>query len=165
MVVDLIVSLHMLFFFFAEQKAWMSCKPFDEIHQPTTCMVGGRGTDAMTSSLIHVFFNRVALQTLHFAWIFLVFLLEKEEEDCLATMMAFIHCITFIVIMFQQALRSIRRATIRTLVGGTVVVGTIEVTTHLPSQGRSSTFYHVLADDVGTPLLRRFLGPEGRIIV
>ena len=57
--------------------------------------------------------------------------------------------------MFKQALRSIRRATIRTLVGGTVVVGTIEVTTNLPSQGRSSDFYHTLADDFGTPLLRR----------
>jgi hypothetical protein len=63
--------------------------------------------------------------------------------------------------MFKQALRSIRRATLRTLVGGTVVVGTIEVTTHLPSQGRSSEFYHKLSDDLATPLLRRVLGPEG----
>jgi hypothetical protein len=65
--------------------------------------------------------------------------------------------------MLKQALRSIRRGAIRAAVGGTVLVGTIEVTTHLPSQGRSSDVYHMLADDFGTPLLRRLLGPEGRL--
>jgi dihydroorotate dehydrogenase len=62
--------------------------------------------------------------------------------------------------MFQQALRSLRRTTFRTIVGGTIAVGTLEVTTHLPSQGRSSEFYHSLADDGVTPLLRRVLNPE-----
>jgi len=49
---------------------------------------------------------------------------------------------------------------VRTIVGGAVVVGSLEVTTHLPSQGRSSTFYHGLADDWVVPAMRRFLGPE-----
>jgi hypothetical protein len=61
---------------------------------------------------------------------------------------------------FQQALRSLRRTTLRTIVGGTLVVGTLEVTTHLPSQRWSSEFYHSLADDVVTPLPRRVLNPE-----
>jgi dihydroorotate dehydrogenase len=57
-------------------------------------------------------------------------------------------------------LRSLRRTTIRTIVGGVVVVGTLEVTTQLPSQGRSSATYHALADRVGTPLLRYISNPE-----
>jgi dihydroorotate dehydrogenase len=40
------------------------------------------------------------------------------------------------------------------------VVGTLEVTTHLPSQGRSSAFYHSLADDVVVPAMRATLNPE-----
>jgi hypothetical protein len=58
--------------------------------------------------------------------------------------------------MFQRAKQSLKRATIRTV----VVVGAIEVTTHLPSQGKSSELYHHLSDEWGTPLLRRFLNPE-----
>jgi dihydroorotate dehydrogenase len=58
--------------------------------------------------------------------------------------------------MFQRAKQSLRRATIRTV----VVVGAIEVTTHLPSQGKSSELYHHLSDEWGTPLLRRLLNPE-----
>eukprot|EP00934_Nitzschia_sp_Nitz4_P007129 Nitzschia sp. Nitz4//scaffold63_size106090//46229//49405//NITZ4_004390-RA/size106090-processed-gene-0.125-mRNA-1//1//CDS//3329555975//7119//frame0 len=46
------------------------------------------------------------------------------------------------------------------VVGGVVVVGTLEVTTNLPSQGRSSLFYHTVADQIITPLLRRVLTPE-----
>lgn len=57
-------------------------------------------------------------------------------------------------------LRSLRRTTVRTIVGGVVVVGTLEVTTQIPSQGRSSATYHALADRVGTPLLRYISNPE-----
>ncbi|GKY90378.1 hypothetical protein MPSEU_000011800 [Mayamaea pseudoterrestris] len=62
--------------------------------------------------------------------------------------------------MFQNAARRFRRATIRTVVGTTVVVGGLEYTTRLPSQGRSSEFYHKLSDDFVTPLMRRLLDPE-----
>ena len=62
--------------------------------------------------------------------------------------------------MFQQIWQSIRRMTIRTMVGGTVVVGTLEYTTQLPSQGRASPFYHTLTDDYGTPLVRTLLSAE-----
>ena len=60
----------------------------------------------------------------------------------------------------QSLLQSIRRATLRTVVGGVVVVGTLEVTTQLPSQGRSSATYHSMADTVATPLLRYICNPE-----
>ena len=63
--------------------------------------------------------------------------------------------------MFQQAARSVRRAVVRTTVVTVTTVGALEVTTHLPSQGRSSEFYHTLANEWVTPLMRRFLDPEG----
>ena len=62
--------------------------------------------------------------------------------------------------IFQRAIQSLQHATIRTLCGGAVVVGTLEVTTHLPSEGRSSAFYHGLADNWVVPAMRRLLGPE-----
>jgi len=62
---------------------------------------------------------------------------------------------------FRRAVLSARRATVRTVVGGAVLVGTLEVTTHLPSQGRSSAFYHTAADEWITPAMRRLLDPEG----
>ena len=62
--------------------------------------------------------------------------------------------------MFQQAMQSLRQATLRVLGGGIVVVGTVEVFTHLPSQGRSSEFYHNMNDNLITPLIRQFLNPE-----
>jgi dihydroorotate dehydrogenase len=62
--------------------------------------------------------------------------------------------------MFRQAMQSLRRTTLRTLGGGAIIVGTLEVTTHLPSQGRSSELYHNLSDNVVTPMLQRFLNPE-----
>jgi hypothetical protein len=37
----------------------------------------------------------------------------------------------------------------------------MEVTTHVFSQGRSSSFYHTLSDHIVTPLLRKILDPEG----
>jgi hypothetical protein len=66
--------------------------------------------------------------------------------------------------MFRQALRSVRRTVVRTVLGGTFVVGAVEVTTHLPSQGRGSEYYHWVADEWGTPLMRRFLDPEGTLL-
>ena len=56
-------------------------------------------------------------------------------------------------------LRSLRRSAVRTLVGGSLVVAGLEVTTRLPSEGRSSRLYHRIADEVVTPLLR-LLPPE-----
>ena len=40
-----------------------------------------------------------------------------------------------------------------------VLIG-LEVTTELPSKGRSSKFYHRLADEYITPAMRRYLNPE-----
>ena len=57
---------------------------------------------------------------------------------------------------FQRATQSLRRITIRTV----AVIGVVEWTTHVPSQGRSSELYHYIADTWVTPLLRRFLDPE-----
>ena len=56
--------------------------------------------------------------------------------------------------------QQIRRAVVKTAVSSVAVVGVVEVTTHLPSQGRSSEFYHKLSDEVGLPVLRRLLDPE-----
>jgi dihydroorotate dehydrogenase len=70
----------------------------------------------------------------------------------------------YIIIMFgdafQKTLKSLWRKTARTIFGGVIVIGTIEVATHLPSQGRSSYFYHTLADEWIVPAMRRVLGPE-----
>lgn len=63
--------------------------------------------------------------------------------------------------MLRNALRTVRRATVKTMVGGTVTVGLVEFTTHLPSQGKSSEFYHKISDDIVTPLMRKTLDPEG----
>lgn len=62
--------------------------------------------------------------------------------------------------MASNTLRSIRRGITRSLAASTAVVALVELTTHLPSQGRSSEFYHDLADSVVTPLLRKYLDPE-----
>lgn len=51
------------------------------------------------------------------------------------------------------------------MVGTTIVLGTLEITTELPSKGRAAWFYHYLADDVATPLLRQFLDPESTYYV
>ena len=67
--------------------------------------------------------------------------------------------------MLRNALRSIRSGTIKTMVGGTVAMGLVEFTTHLPSQGKSSEFYHKLSDDIITPLMRKTLDPEGTMRV
>jgi len=57
-------------------------------------------------------------------------------------------------------LRQIRNKTIKTVTTGVIVFGTLEITTNLPSEGRSSMIYHKLADEVATPLMRRLLNPE-----
>jgi len=57
-------------------------------------------------------------------------------------------------------LRQIRNTTIKTVTTGVIVFGTLEITTKLPSEGRSSVIYHRLADEVATPLMRRLLNPE-----
>jgi dihydroorotate dehydrogenase len=54
----------------------------------------------------------------------------------------------------------IRRTVVRTVVTSVAVVGGLEVTTHLPSQGRSSEFYHYVSDQVALPILRKVLDPE-----
>jgi dihydroorotate dehydrogenase len=46
------------------------------------------------------------------------------------------------------------------MVGGAIVIGTVEVTTHLPSQGRSSKLYHDLSDYWIVPAMRRVFNPE-----
>jgi dihydroorotate dehydrogenase len=62
--------------------------------------------------------------------------------------------------MIRQALHSIRKVTVRTVVGGAVTLGVVEYTTHLPSQGKSSALYHQVSDTVLTPLMRTYLDPE-----
>lgn len=57
-------------------------------------------------------------------------------------------------------MQQVRRTVVRTAVTGVAVVGAVEVTTHLPSQGRSSEFYHYLCDNVALPILRKALNPE-----
>jgi len=57
-------------------------------------------------------------------------------------------------------LRQIRQTAIKTVTTGVVVFGTLEVTTKLPSEGRSSEIYHRVSDEVVTPLLRKLLNPE-----
>mmetsp|Transcript_23176 Transcript_23176/g.54968 ORF Transcript_23176/g.54968 Transcript_23176/m.54968 type:complete len:481 (+) Transcript_23176:92-1534(+) len=60
----------------------------------------------------------------------------------------------------QSVLSGLRRATVKTVVGTVVVVGTLEVTTHLPSEGRSSQLYHDIADKIIVPSMRTILSPE-----
>lgn len=62
----------------------------------------------------------------------------------------------------QSLLQRIRRNVIRTVATVTVTI-VLEVTTHLPSQGRSSDLYHTITDEWITPLMRRWLDPEGTI--
>ena len=66
--------------------------------------------------------------------------------------------------MFRSAAQRFRRATLRVVVKTAVVVGGLELTTELPSKGRSSDFYHYLADQWVTPALRRFCNPEGTCV-
>ena len=58
--------------------------------------------------------------------------------------------------MLRQLKRTALRATTTTVGLGVA----LEVTTHLPSEGRSSEFYHTLSDSVVMPLVRLCLNPE-----
>jgi len=57
-------------------------------------------------------------------------------------------------------LRSLRRGAMRTAAAATATAAAVEATTHLPTEGRSSRFYHDLSDRAALPLARRLLGPE-----
>ena len=59
--------------------------------------------------------------------------------------------------MLRQTLRS---KPVKILGTGAAVIFTIEYTTHLPSQGRSSQLYHRVADEIVTPFIRTVLNPE-----
>jgi hypothetical protein len=59
-------------------------------------------------------------------------------------------------------LRNIRDKTIKTVGAGILVVAGVELTTKLPSEGRSSQIYHDLSDKLVTPLMRKILNPEGK---
>ncbi len=56
---------------------------------------------------------------------------------------------------------SLQRKIRSTALGAAAAVALIEVTTHLPSEGRSSLTYHYLFDHYITPLGRRLFDPEG----
>lgn len=58
-------------------------------------------------------------------------------------------------------IRNIRNTSFKALGTGMVVFASVELTTKLPSEGRSSQLYHSLSDEVVTPLMRRLLNPEG----
>jgi len=58
-------------------------------------------------------------------------------------------------------LRSIRDKAVKTVGTGVLVIASVEFTTKLPSEGRSSQLYHDVSDKVVTPLVRKVLNPEG----
>jgi dihydroorotate dehydrogenase len=79
-------------------------------------------------------------------------------------MMGFATVLDFMV-KFQEVrdvfrARSIRQATTKAMVGSVVIIGALEVTTHLPTQGRSSYTYHSLCDDYIVPMMRYSLNAE-----
>jgi len=57
-------------------------------------------------------------------------------------------------------LRNIGQTTKKVLGTGILVVASVEFTTKLPSEGRSSQVYHDISDKVVTPLIRKILDPE-----
>lgn len=58
-------------------------------------------------------------------------------------------------------LKQIRNTSLKAIGTSIVVVASIEVTTKLPSEGRSSQLYHDLSDKVVTPIMRTLFKPEG----
>ena len=60
-------------------------------------------------------------------------------------------------------LRRLRDKTVKTVGTGIFVIASVEFTTKLPSEGRSSQLYHDLSDKVVTPLFRKVLNPEGKM--
>jgi hypothetical protein len=65
---------------------------------------------------------------------------------------------------FQVWWHQTKRIAVRATVTGVVVLGTVEMTTHLLSQGRSSRCYHFMVDEWVTPTMRRLLDPEGAFV-
>ena len=57
-------------------------------------------------------------------------------------------------------LRQVRNTVLKTATTGILVTTGIELTTRLPSEGRSSAFYHKFSDDVITPLMMAVTTPE-----
>lgn len=57
-------------------------------------------------------------------------------------------------------LRQARNTALKAISTGIVVFATVEVTTKLPSEGRSSQIYHDFSDKVVTPFMRSLLKPE-----
>jgi hypothetical protein len=62
--------------------------------------------------------------------------------------------------MLKQHLRTLRRKVIQGVSVGVSVVALVEVTTHLPSEGRSSQVYHDACDFVTQKLIPRILSEE-----
>ena len=57
-------------------------------------------------------------------------------------------------------LRQIRNTAVKAVGTGIVLATTVEVTTKLPSEGKSSQIYHTISDEVITPIIRKALSPE-----
>ena len=57
-------------------------------------------------------------------------------------------------------LRQLKRTALRTAATTAGLGVALEVTTHLPTEGRSSAVYHAAADGVVLPLIRLCLDPE-----
>ena len=57
-------------------------------------------------------------------------------------------------------LRQLKRTALRTAATTAGLTVALEVTTHLPTEGRSSAFYHAVSDGVVLPLIRLCLDPE-----
>ena len=62
--------------------------------------------------------------------------------------------------MLRNVRTTVVRTTVRTVATTATLGLALEVTTHLPSEGRSSQFYHDVCDGVAMPLIRRMVGPE-----
>mmetsp|Transcript_64850 Transcript_64850/g.76133 ORF Transcript_64850/g.76133 Transcript_64850/m.76133 type:complete len:466 (-) Transcript_64850:56-1453(-) len=58
--------------------------------------------------------------------------------------------------MFQQ----LKKPALKAAAASTAIILSIEVTTQLPSEGRSSKTYHKFVDSVATPFIRNFTDPE-----
>ena len=57
-------------------------------------------------------------------------------------------------------LRQLKQTALRTAATAAGLGLALEVTTHLPTEGRSSAFYHAVADGAVLPLIRLCLDPE-----
>ena len=64
------------------------------------------------------------------------------------------------VVTAEPWLKRARRIVLRTVAVAVTATATLEWTTQLPSQGRSSNVYRKWVDERMTPLLRTWLDPE-----